>query len=62
MDDGAGAAFGVLLMLILFTFGGCCAGHSVAKHALRESAKEAGVGEYYLDDEDNPQWRWKECK
>lgn len=28
----------------------------------RDEAEERGHAEYYLDDENNRQWRWKDCE
>lgn len=37
-------------------------GSSCTTHMIYSEAKRAGVGEYYIDGDDQKQWRWKGAK
>jgi len=55
-----------VIIFVFFAFLAFCIGGSegdrFARESMQDEAVRAGHAEYYLDKDNNRQWRWKECK
>lgn len=58
--DGEGC-FGAVMIVIAIAaaFGGYCAGVGEGRSYEQNAAVKSGHAEYYLDENNNRQWRWK---